>query len=477
MQLPDHKTKIVCTIGPASRSETILKELLQHGMNVARLNFSHGTFEEHREDIQMIRAAAAELQQNCLIFADLPGPKIRIGNLQQEPLVIKKGDALTLTTRDVLGTADTIPVSYTHLPESVAPDSIIYLNDGFIQLKVQEVIGQDVRCCVLIGGSLRSHKGLNLPNAKMFVEPITEQDLDVVEFCLREQITTFGVSFIEQAADLIKVKDFARKRGAEIQVIAKIERIEAVKNITEILDVADAIMVARGDLGVETPIEDIPGIQKRLIHEANLRGCPVITATQMLESMTQNIRPTRAEATDVANAILDGADAVMLSEETAIGKYPVETVAMMARIAASIERQREAFQSAASVLAHFKEDLRQKQINVENVIALSVMDALASLPIHYILTPTRSGQTPRCISRFKPEAWILAFTESAQLQQFLTLSYGVLPFLHDTHNGCESMLTFVRNTQLAQAGDQVIITEGIAAGHTGWTNSFKILTL
>ena len=478
MKLPSHKTKIVCTIGPASRSESILKALLKQGMNVARLNFSHGTFEEHREDIRRIRAVATALNRACLILADLPGPKIRIGKLQSEPLILKKGDPITLTTRDLPGTATQIPVSYARLPESVSKGSMIYLNDGFIQLKVKEVSGTEVQCLVDIGGPLLSHKGLNLPKAKLFIEPITDQDLAVVDFGLQEGIDTFGVSFVEKADDLLRVKEFAKKRGAVIQVVAKIERAEALNNIDEILEAADAMMIARGDLGVQIPIEDVPGIQKQLIFKANLLGRPVITATQMLESMTQNIRPTRAEATDVANAILDGTDAVMLSEETAIGNYPVETVAMMAKIATSIECQRRTLQHSSHVLAHFRENAGKQQVAIEDVIALNVIDAMQSLPICCILTPTQTGKTPRCISRFKPDCWILSFTRHATTHQFLALSYGVHSFLMNPDKPWhEAIMTFIQEAGLAQPGDNVIVTEGISTGQTGWTNSLKILSL
>ncbi|HDZ11962.1 MAG TPA: pyruvate kinase, partial [Bacteroidetes bacterium] len=338
MQLPDHKTKIVCTIGPASRSKGMLKKLMKSGMNVARLNFSHGNLDEHRENIQNIRSLSAQLNLDVAILIDLPGPKIRIGTLQHEPLLLKKGDNLTLTTRDVAGTASQISVNYEKLPQSVQKGGIIYLNDGFIQLKVRDVSGDNVHCKVIIGGSLLSHKGLNLPQAKLFLDAVTKKDLEFVDFGLSQGVDTFSISFVEKAADILKVKQFAEERGRSIYTVAKIERAEAVQNMDEILNVTDAIMVARGDLGVQIPIEHLPMVQKKLIRKANLLGRPVITATQMLESMTENIRPTRAEVTDVANAILDGTDAVMLSEESAIGKYPADAVKMMAKIAATVER-------------------------------------------------------------------------------------------------------------------------------------------
>lgn len=478
MNLPKHKTKIVCTIGPASRSESTLKTLLEKGMNVARLNFSHGTFEEHRETIQCIRTVAAELGRECLMLVDLPGPKIRIGNLQSGPIMLNKGDQLTLTTQAVPGTASRISVNYERLPDSVSPGGMIYLNDGFIQLKVQEVAGTELRCQVEIGGELRSHKGLNLPNARIFLDAITDQDLESVEFAMEEGITTFAASFIERADDIRQLKAFAEKKGKSIFTVAKIERSEALENFDEILEVTDAVMIARGDLGVQVPIEDVPGIQKELIRKANLRGCPVITATQMLESMIENIRPTRAEVTDVANAILDGTDAVMLSAETAIGNYPVETVEMMANIATSIERQRKNLRRSSEVLEYFEAHAEQHQVTVADVISLNVIDAVQTLPVRYILTPTISGTTPRRISRFKPDSWILSFTRHENTHQFLALSYGVYSVLMENteKNWHETVIGFMKNSGLARSGEKVIITEGISSGQTGWTNSLKILS-
>jgi len=330
MQIPDHKTKIVCTIGPASSSEELIRELILAGMNVARINFSHGSFESHSEVIRRVRKVAADLDRTIAILADLPGPKIRIGKLVKEPLMLQKGNLVTLTVDELTGNENRIPVSYKQLPESVVPGNLVYLSDGFIQLRCLEISGKDVLCEVLIGGQLYSHKGLNLPGAKIFLDPVTETDLKILEFALNEGIDTFGISFIENAEDLRKVRKFATARGKSVYIVAKIERRQAVENIQGILEETDALMVARGDLGVEIPIQEVPSVQKELIRSAKLLGIPVITATQMLASMTDNIRPTRAEATDVANAILDGTDAIMLSEETAVGNYPVEAVEMMA---------------------------------------------------------------------------------------------------------------------------------------------------
>ena len=316
----------------------MLVEMMRRGMTMARLNFAHGTLAQHTQDIKNIRLAAHREKLHFPILIDLPGPKIRVGKLKHDPLHLRQGHVLWLTTRKILGLfLDRIPVDYPQLTQSVKKGSLIYLNDGFIQLRVLEVKESTVKCEVLMGGNLLSHKGLNLPDAKMFVEPVTEQDLRYMEFGLKQGVDLYGVSFVEKASDILKIKAAAKGLGYKIRTVAKIERAEAVKNLDAILKVTDAVMVARGDLGVQIPLEDVPLVQKSIIHKARLKGIPVITATQMLESMVHNVRPTRAEVSDVANAILDGTTAVMLSEETAIGDYPLETVEMMARIAGRVE--------------------------------------------------------------------------------------------------------------------------------------------
>ncbi len=331
------KTHIVCTIGPACRSEKVMKQLMLNGMTIARLNFAHGGLNQHHQDIVQIRKLARQLGRACAILIDLPGPKIRIGQIKNEPIYIRTGDLVRLTNKPILGTRKLIPVDYEHITQSVTRGGLVYLNDGFIQLRVLRVSKTEVYCKVLIGGELFSHKGLNLPHAKILIDPVTEQDLQYMDFGLKEGVNLFGVSFVEKADDILKLKAYAKMKGYPIRTVAKIERQEAVENIDSILQVTDAVMVARGDLGVQIPIEDIPVVQKRLIYLANRKGVSVITATQMLESMVHNIRPTRAEVTDVANAIFDGTDAVMLSEETAMGEYPAETVEMMAKVVASVE--------------------------------------------------------------------------------------------------------------------------------------------
>lgn len=472
---PQHKTKIICTIGPLSRSPAMLEHLIRAGMNVARLNFSHGEFEEHRENIRNIRAASAKLKRPVSIIADVPGVKMRIGTLRTEPVVLKKGAQLTLTTRDILGTASLISVSYKQLPKSVRRGGIIYMNDGFIQLKIEDIQGTDIFCRVMVGGLLRSHKGLNLPGAHISVNPVTKADLEIIEFCLKEGVNIFGLSFIQKAADILKVKKFVKSLGKQAYMIAKIERPEAVENFEEILKVSDGVMIARGDLGIEVPMEEVPGIQKRLIRQANLAGCPVITATQMLGSMSQHIRPTRAEVTDVANAILDGTDAVMLSEETAIGDFPVETVEMMARIANANEYMY--YKGALS--DEIRKQTRNKTVDgdltITDAISLNVVGAARSLKARCIMTQISGGNTTRNISRFKPDCWITAFCHDPKVAEFLNFSYGVLPLMIEAGNKRpEELLNILKQTGLVKKGDTVVVTERRFSQQKGETDSLGI---
>lgn len=477
MKLPSHKTKIVCTIGPASRAPGVIEKLLQNGMNMARLNFSHGSPQDHLKDIKAIRAAARKTGRLCAILADLPGPKIRIGELK-EPFPLVKGAEVTLTTRDVPRLTGQIPVAYKALTRSVKKGSIIYLSDGFLQLIVLSVSGPEVRCRVVIGGNLYSHKGINLPGAKIYADTVTKHDLELVDFALRQGINIFAVSFVESGADLRVIRKFAKRRGKDVKLVAKIERSEAMDNFYDILKEADGVMVARGDLGVQIPIEDVPVAQKWLIHETKLTGKPVITATQMLASMTDNVRPTRAEATDVANAIVDGTDAVMLSEETAVGKYPAETVAMMARIASSIERRYRPFKFSRHLMEHFKGNGTAGKTSVEDQVSVNVVESMRSLGVRFILTPTESGNTARRIARFKPDSWILAFSPSAATHEFLALSYGVwsCPGIQCGRQGWEGpVMDFVKRHNLARSGEKFILTEGGVSGQEGSTDTMRVI--
>src|SRR5271157_2817220 len=337
MMLPRNKTKIICTIGPASESAEVMERMIQAGMNIARLNFSHGSFDSHRTVVRNLRSAAHAAGKRIAIMADLSGPKMRIGNLMQEPVELKPEDLFVLTIDDIVGDAGRAAVTFKRLPQAVKVGDTLFLNDGIIQLDVSAVKGNEVICRVIVGGELRSRKGLNLPGINLGISAFTERDHECLKFAAEEGIDAVSQSFVETGADIRAVRQAADSLGYHPFIIAKIERSNALDHMDDILDAADGIMIARGDLGVEVPIERIAIIQKDLMRQANRRVKPVITATQMLESMTENRRPTRAEATDVSNAMLDGTDCVMLSGESAMGKYPVEAVRMLAGIAAAVE--------------------------------------------------------------------------------------------------------------------------------------------
>jgi len=334
------KTKLVCTIGPASESPETLRQLLKAGMNIARLNFSHGDFFWHKATIDNLRLAAEAVGMPVTIMADLPGPKIRIGQLTEEPIELKRGDTFTLTANATIGDRQRVFVNFPRLSSVVKPGDVLFLNDGIIELQVESIEGKDVHCRLIVGGELRSRKGLNLPGIKLGVSAFTQRDRDCLKFALENGVDAVSQSFVETSIDVDAVRKAAEELGQHPFIIAKIERAVALDHIDEILKAADGIMIARGDLGVETPLERIAVVQKQLINKANLAGKPVITATQMLESMVEHYRPTRAEATDVANAILDGTDCVMLSEESAMGRFPVEAVNMLTRIALATEPYR-----------------------------------------------------------------------------------------------------------------------------------------
>jgi len=418
---PAHKTKIVATIGPASESPEMLGRLIQAGLNVARLNLSHGDFEKHGEVVRRIRQAARDTERRVAIMADLPGPKMRLGQIDPEPIHLLPGDFFTLTNEDVIGNAERASMTFKSLPQVVKPGDRLFLNDGLVQLVVKHVTGSEVKCIVAVGGELRSRKGLNLPGINLGISAFTDRDRECLEFAIKAGVDAVSQSFVERAADIEKVRTAATKLGGRPFIIAKIERSDALRHYDEILQAADGIMVARGDLGVEVPIEEIAFIQKQLIARANVAGKPVITATQMLESMISSRLPTRAEATDVANAILDGTDCVMLSGESAMGKYPEEAVTMLARIAAFTESNR-----PRQSLSDRREFLLQSgAMTGGDRMGLVVDNALETVPCDAVVAPTESGTTPRIISRSKPSVWIIAPCRDAAVCQGLAFSYGV----------------------------------------------------
>jgi len=473
MKLLAKKTKIVCTIGPACHSREVLEQMIKNGMNVARLNLAHGDFESHKELITYIRAAAEAVGERVAILADLPGPKMRIGHLVEEPLELERGQAFTLVPGEIEGDSERVSISFAGLPKAVRPGDTIFLNDGLVQLEVEKVEGEEVRCKVMVGGQLRSHKGVNFPGIDLGISAFTERDHECLKFALKQGVDAVGESFVQGPDDIEALRKAAAEAGYHPFIIAKIERSQALENIDAILDVVDGIMVARGDLGVELPIEEIAVVQKGLIRKANLVGKPVIIATQMLVSMVDNRRPTRAEVADVSNAILDGTDCVMLSEESASGTYPLEAVAMMARIA----RITEEHLSAQPVREALTAAETGGEISVEDLISMSVHDTVKRLTPTAVITPTETGATARRVTRFRLPVWIAGVSANESTCQRLQFSYGVYPvhepeYPEDWEDYARERLGWLGLTE-----GLVIITQGPSSGHKGGTNRMEIIDL
>ncbi len=473
MQLPKHKTKIVATIGPASESPGVLEQMIRAGMSIARLNFSHGQFEEHARNIENIRAAAKRADRPVAIMADLSGPKMRIGNLRAEPIQLKAGDRFSLTAEEIAGDQQRVSVTFARLPKVVKPGVSLALNDGYIQLEVTEVKGNDVVCVVKVGGELRSRKGLNLPGIDLGISAFTGRDRECLKFALEHGVDAVSPSFVEGAADLKAVRQAAQELGRAPFLIAKIERSRALDRLDEILDAADGVMIARGDLGVEVPIERIALVQKDIMRRANRRAKPVITATQMLESMTTYRLPTRAEATDVSNAILDGTDAVMLSGESAMGAFPVESVAMLARIAAEVEAVRRQT-TVKDMFAGI--DLTGKVLPL-HLISVSVEASLEYLKPAAVFACTDSGASARRLAAFRLPVWIVALGPSAKTAQDLLFSCGVFP-VHQpappaSWTAC--VKEWVRRCQLP--GAFAILTQGPSVNDPATHHRMEIINL
>jgi len=473
MALPANKTKLVCTIGPASASPDILRNMLRAGMNIARLNFSHGDLAWHKTVIENLRKVGNEEGMRVTIMADLPGPKMRIGQLEQEPVTLESGDAFTLTTDENVGNRRRVSARFPRLLTVVKPGDSLSLNDGNIQLKVVKVTGSDVECRVLVGGELRSQNGLNLPGIDLGIRAFTENDHVCMKFALENGVDAISQSFVENAADIDAVRKAATELGHEPFIIAKIERARALDHIDEILKAADGMMIARGDLGVETPIERIAVVQQELISRANRLGKPVITATQMLESMVDHNRPTRAESTDVANAILDGTDCVMLSEESAMGKFPVEAVKMLAGIAAATEPCRTEIRTQA----HFSNYTRNGDVYLVDFISRNVQHTVNYLAPTAVIVVTAKGNTARMVSRFKLPVWIAAVSPKDAICHGLQFSYGVIP-VH-TPEPPSDWSAFSRRWVKSEGLDEgiVVLTEGPSHDKPGTDARLEIFDL
>lgn len=451
MLIPNRRTKIVATIGPASEQPEVLRALIDAGLDVARLNFSHGDPDYHAGLIENIRAAASDLGRRVAIMGDLPGPKMRIGDLVEEPVELTRDQTFTLTTEPGVGERDRVSVTFRGLPAAVEPGDRLFLNDGFILLKVIEATATDVICNVRAGGELSSRKGLNLPGIDLGISAFTDDDHRWLQFAAEHQLDAVSQSFVASADDVHAVRYAARKLNYDPFIIAKIERASALDNLDSVLDAADGIMVARGDLGVEIPIETIAVAQRRITEKANLHGKPVITATQMLESMVKLRRPTRAEATDVANAILGGTDCVMLSAESAMGRFPVESVEMLDSIAAAIEPERDN-RLLAQALGAYGDG---RQLRAVDLIARSVYHTVERSAPRAVIVPTRSGETARSIARFRLPCPVIAFSPVPATSQALKFSYGVMAV--DVESDMPDWSEHVRYW-LAEHG----ITEGLA---------------
>jgi pyruvate kinase len=464
------RTKIVATLGPATHNPEILTGLIKVGADVLRLNFSHGTREDHARLVDMARSCAKKAGREIGLLGDIPGPKIRLGDIDGDVMHLRNGQDLVLTTDGSHNDRDTIPVGWAGLPGAVKADDVIYLADGSIRLRVREAKSSRVLTRVETGGTVASHQGMNLPGVEAVPAAVDESDLDWVDFAIDNGIDLIAVSFVRGASDLDPVHARLEERGQDIPVIAKIEKREAADAAEEIIQAAGGIMVARGDLGIEVPIESVPQIQKRLLAQAGRYSKPSITATQMLASMVRSTRPTRAEATDVANAVYDGTDALMLSEETAVGKYPIEAVRMMARIAEETEKH-----LPYEEWRH--ERTRHAEHDVADTVSYAAVSAAYQLDLSVLVVPTRSGRTPRLVSAHRPRVPVLALSENISTVRRVNLLFGVRSALQEEPPTLDELLQSsaerARDLHFAKTGDLIGVTAGLAGQGLG-TNLLEV---
>ena len=468
------RTKIVCTLGPASESEEILTELIKNGLNICRSNFSHGSHEEHKGRMDLVKKVREKLGQPTAILLDTKGPEIRTGQFDAPEVLLEEGQTFTITMKEVMGNKEMCTVSYKGLANDVKPGNTILIDDGLVGLTVKEINGDDIVCEVQNSGIVKNHKGVNLPGVKVNLPAITEKDRSDIEFGIEQGIDFIAASFVRKASDVLAIREILEENNAEdIKIISKIENQEGVDNLDEIIAVSDGIMVARGDLGVEIPTEEIPVVQKLMIKKCNEAGKPVITATQMLDSMMRNPRPTRAEVTDVANAIYDGTDAIMLSGETAAGKYPVEAVKTMARIAKRAEET-----------VKYNKALKNKANQAKNVtdaISYATCTTAMDLNAKAILSSTSSGHTARMVSKFRPDCPIIATTSDDRVMRQLSLTWGVLPVKRvkstTTDEVIANSIEGAKASNYIKEDDLVVITAGVPVGMSGTTNLIKVETV
>jgi pyruvate kinase len=466
------KTKIVCTIGPACNSPSMIENLIHAGMNVARLNFSHGTLSDHEDNIKNIRLISTTLKKPVAIIQDLSGPKIRIGTLWKEPVLLKAGDRFTLTNKIVEGNEKVVSITYPLFPDYVFAGDTILLCDGEIELKVIRKDDTDIVCQVIVGGLLTANKGINIPTRSLPIPSLTEKDKRDLEFGIKHDVDYVALSFVKNANDILQLKELIRQGNKDTPVIAKIEKHEALDHIEDIIKTADAIMVARGDLGVEIPLERIPLVQKKIVRIANSYCKPVITATQMLESMVNNYRPTRAEVTDVANAIFDGSDAVMLSEETAKGRYPIESVRMLSKIAREVEPhlvKKNNFEPVQTL---------DGTVTIPDAISSATCQVADDLNIKAIITCTQTGSTARFVSKHRPKQLILAVTPSLNTYRRLALVWGVIPMLTESSQNTDDMMKkgieAAKQAGYISEGETIVMTGGVPVWEPGSTNLLRV---
>ncbi len=467
------KTKIVCTIGPSTDNEEILRQLMIEGMDVARFNFSHSDHTVHEQRFKMIEKLRNELGLPIATMLDTKGPEIRLKQFKDnKPVEINEGDKFTLTTNEIEGTEEAVSITFKELPKDVKPGTTILINDGVIELKCCKINGGDIVCDVIHGGVVSNNKGVNVPGIKLSMPYISEKDMADLEFGAKMKFDFIAASFVRTAADVMYLRNITKSLGwYNPRIIAKIENIDGVENIDEILEVADGIMIARGDMGVEIPFEKIPAIQKDLIHKAYNAGKQVITATQMLESMINNPRPTRAEITDIANAIYDGTSAIMLSGETAAGKYPIETVRTMALIARTTEKD-------INYKSRFSKREADEGKDITNAISHATVTTAHDLGANAIITVTKSGTTARMISKYRPLCPIIGCTTDETVLRQLNMSWGITPVLVEEKNNTDELfdhaLSKAKNKNLIKQDDLVVITAGVPLGTTGTTNLLKV---
>lgn len=466
------KTKIICTLGPAVDNEDTLRKLMQKGMDIARLNFSHGTHEEHKIRVERFKKIREELNLPIPLLLDTKGPEIRLGNFENAEVVLKEGERFVLVNDDIVGDVTKCSISYKELYKDVRTGTRILINDGLVELEVIGIKDKDIVCEVLNGGIIGNHKGVNVPGVEVHLPSLTEKDVEDIKFGIENGFDFIAASFIRKASDVIDIKKVLEENsGEDLNVIAKIENREAIENVDEIIKVSDGIMVARGDLGVEISVEEVPVVQKMLIEKCYKTGKPVITATQMLDSMIRNPRPTRAETSDIANAIYDGTSAIMLSGETAIGKYPIETLETMAKIATKAE-------ASIDYWIRFQKMKHDFSPNITNAISHATCTTAQDLKASAIITLTHSGHTARMISRFRPQCPIIATTVSPRVQRQLALSWGVFPYLAREASSTDEMfddgVEKALESKLVRNGDLVVITAGLPVGISGTTNILKV---